>query len=173
MAAAQTGDQQAYRQLLMQLRPWLNGYFRKRLRGPDTEDLVQMTLLSVHEKRHTYDPTALFLPWIAAIARHKLIDFVRKAKHRVYIEFDEETMGEGDGFLFGSAELAMRDVECLLAQLPKDQAHVIRLQKLGEMSVEEVASVTGKSPSNVKVTVHRGLKRLQALVGLKSDALDD
>lgn len=163
MRRAQAGDAAAYRSLLEALRPWLVSYFRRRLMGSDGEDLVQMTLLSLHEKRHTYDPNAPFLPWIAAVARHKLIDFVRKSGRHVHVELNEE-LGLEDGM---QPDLAARDVAVLLAQLPKDQARIIKLHKLDGLSVEEVAGQTGKSASAVKVTVHRGLKKLQSLVGIK------
>ena len=168
MRAAQGGDAAAYRDLLTALRPWLLSYIRRRLRGSDGEDLVQMTLLSLHEKRHTYDPAAPFLPWIVAVARHKLIDYVRKAGRHVHVELDED-MAIEDGM---KPDLAKRDVEVLLDQLPKEQAKIIRLHKLDELSVDEVSVATGKSPSAVKVMVHRGLKKLQALVGMK-EAADD
>ena len=162
MRASLDGDATAYRALLGQLRPWLLSYFRRRLRGSDGEDLVQMTLLSLHEKRHTYDPNAPFLPWIAAVARHKLIDYVRRSSRHTHVELDEDLMGDEGGL---PAELAHRDIEVLLAQLPKDQARVIRLHKVNELSVDEVSASTGKTPSAVKVIVHRGLKKLQSLVG--------
>lgn len=172
MRQSLNGDASSYRALLGSLRPWLVAYFRRRLRGGDSEDLVQMTLLSLHEKRHTYDPASPFLPWIAAVARHKLIDYVRKVGRHVQVELDEEIIGDDSGGL--PADLARRDVEVLLAQLPKDQARIINLHKLKELSVEEVSAATGKSPSAVKVAVHRGLKKLQTLVGGKpAGAADD
>ncbi len=163
MRGAQAGDAAAYRTLLEALRPWLVAYFRRRLMGSNGEDLVQMTLLSLHEKRHTYDPDAPFLPWIAAVARPKLIDFVRKNGRHVHVELNEE-LGLEDGM---QPDLAARDVAVLLAQLPKDQARIIKLHKLDGLSVEEVSTATGKSPSAVKVTVHRGLKKLQSFIGIK------
>ena len=167
MRAALMGDANAYRDLLNGLRPWLHAYFTRRLKGADCEDLVQMTLLSLHEKRHTYDPNAPFMPWLAAVARHKLIDHVRKQGKRVYVEWDDDLMsGEG---LFGSddtaAALARRDLAELMTYLSPQQARVIRLHKLGELSVQEVSDLTGLSVSNVKVIVQRGLKKLQTLIG--------
>lgn len=170
MAAAQGGDAKAYRTLLSALRPWLLSYFRRRLPGADVEDLVQMTLLSLHEKRHTYDPASPFMPWIAAVARHKLIDLVRKTGRHVHVELDEDLMGDGGDL---PAELAARDVEALLKALPADQARAIRLHKLNDLSVDEVSAATGKSASNVKVLVHRGLKKLQSLVGNTKEGADE
>jgi hypothetical protein len=41
---------------------------------------------------------------------------------------------------------------------------VIRLVKLQGLSIEDASSVTGQSAALVKVNVHRGLKKLSALV---------
>lgn len=164
MRATLKGDASAYRALLTGLRPWLVQYFSRRLKGGDSDDLVQMTLLSLHEKRHTYDPSAPFMPWIAAVARHKLIDHVRKSGRRVMVELDEDLMVDDFGGE-AAAAMARKDVLALLKHLPPEQARLIRLHKLSELSVEEVARQTGHSPSNVKVIVHRGLKKLQGLIG--------
>ncbi|MDI7776324.1 sigma-70 family RNA polymerase sigma factor [Asticcacaulis sp. EMRT-3] len=169
MRAAQGGDAAAYRKLLTALHPWLLAYFRRRLRGSDGEDLVQMTLLSLHEKRHTYDSDAPFLPWIAAVARHKLIDYVRKNSRHVHVELTE-ALGLDDGM---QPDMAARDVAVLLRQLPKDQARIITLQKIDGLSVDEVSRLTGKSAASVKVIVHRGLKRLRGFVGTRAEEAGD
>ena len=104
------------------------------------------------------------------MARHKLIDYVRKVGRHVHVELNED-LGLEDGL---QPDLSKRDVDVLLAQLPKDQAKVIRLHKLDGLSVDEVSTATGKSASSVKVIVHRGLKKLQALVGVRTgEAADD
>lgn len=169
MLKTQGGDAKAYHALLQSLRLWLVSYFNRRLRGGDVEDLVQMTLLSLHEKRHTYNPQAAFMPWIAAVARHKLIDYVRWSGRRVHVELSDD-LGLADGL---SNDLAHRDVAVLLAQLPKQQAHLISLHKLDGLTSEEVAVKTGRNTSAVKVSIHRGLKKLSALVGVKSGEVAD
>lgn len=51
------GNDQAYRTFLSKLSVHLRAYVRRRMTQlPDeTEDLVQETLLAVHNHRHTYD----------------------------------------------------------------------------------------------------------------------
>src|SRR5262245_21623167 len=44
----------------------------------DIEDVVQDCLLALHLKRHTWDETRPVVPWLRAIARHKIIDRVRR-----------------------------------------------------------------------------------------------
>ncbi len=41
---------------------------------------VQDTLISIHQKRHTYDPSRPFEAWLGAIAHHKWIDRLRALK---------------------------------------------------------------------------------------------
>ena len=70
MAAAQRGDPAAYRRLLSQTTIWLRSYYARRLPSAMIEDAIQETVVAVHEKRHTYDPSRPFGAWLAAIARY-------------------------------------------------------------------------------------------------------
>ena len=85
MLAGLDGDAAAHTELLTKLGAHLRAYFKKRLagtaRGPaDAEDLVQETLIAIHTRRHTYDPTQLLTPWVYAIARYRLVDYLRRTK---------------------------------------------------------------------------------------------
>ncbi len=55
----------------------------------------------------------------------------------------------------------------LLEQLPDNQRLPIVHMKLEGLSVIETAAATGLSESAVKVGVHRGLKALAALIGMR------
>lgn len=160
MRAALVGDQNAYRLLLSDLRPWLTAYFRKRVHQNAVEDLVQDTLMSLHGKRQTFDPKYPFGPWIAAIARHRWIDHMRATLKYVETEIDQDFPSQEHQ----RDECARHDVKTLLKLIPPAQAEVIEMVKLREMSVEEVSQKTGHSPSNVKIMVHRGMKKMMAVV---------
>ena len=78
------GDAAAYDQFLKALSAHLRAYFRERLfqRSDEVEDLVQETLLAVHNQRHTYRSNQPLTAWVHAIARYKLIDLLRaRASH--------------------------------------------------------------------------------------------
>jgi RNA polymerase sigma-70 factor, ECF subfamily len=49
-----------------------------------------------------------------------------------------------------------------IARLPKAQAEVVLLRVLGDLSAEEVAEMTGRTPGAVRVLQHRALRRLAA-----------
>ncbi|TWA97240.1 sigma-70 family RNA polymerase sigma factor [Bradyrhizobium stylosanthis] len=173
MIASQRGDAAAYRVLLSKLVPRLRGYYKRRLTGvgrsaDEAEDLLQETLLAVHLKRHTYDPEALFTPWLQAIARYKLIDHLRSTKASrmdVPIEDHLELSATDDH----AAAEGTHDMTSLLARLPLKTRQAIEAVKLEGKSVAETAERYGMSESNVKVSIHRGLKALASFLRKDSD----
>jgi RNA polymerase sigma-70 factor (ECF subfamily) len=158
------GDPIAYHTFLTELAAHLRSFLRKRLAAlpDDVEDVVQESLLAVHLKRHTYDPAQPLTAWVHAIARYKLVDFLRRHGSRglvtTSLDDDIEPLSGSD---MDAAE-ARRDVRELLEQLPDRQRLPIIRVKLEGLSVTEAARVTGMSESAIKVGVHRGLKALAA-----------
>lgn len=61
--------------------------------------------------------------------------------------------------------LATQQAIALLSQLPGPQAEVIMLRVVAGLDTDTVALMLGKTPGNVRVMAHRGLKRLEALLG--------
>lgn len=156
------GNAAAHAALLSALVPLLRSYFRRRAReaGDDIEDLVQETLIAVHARRATYDRSRMFSAWLFAIARYKLIDYFRRCKRECPVE-DFEEMLVAEGF---DADTAEWDVERLLGTLPAKQANAIRDTHVQGLSIAEAASQAGIGESDVKVSVHRGLKALAARI---------
>jgi RNA polymerase sigma-70 factor (ECF subfamily) len=160
MVATQAGDRSAQTRLLMLLAGHLRAYFVRRLTGDpgQAEDLVQETLLAIHMKRATYDPKQAFTPWAYAIARYKLIDFIRRSGGRRAVALEDA----GDLLAEENPEegAVRRDVTNLLNRLPARQRALMRDVKLQGLSMEEAADRAGMSVTAAKVSVHRGMKRL-------------
>lgn len=153
------GDAAAHAALLGALVPILRGFYRRRMpgNGDDIEDLVQDTLIAVHTRRATYDRDRAFTAWLFAIARYKMIDQFRRTRRTVPIEgLEDMLVSEG----FESAVGAQMDVDRLLGSLTPKQAHAIRATRIDGASIAEAASAQGIGESDVKVSVHRGLKAL-------------
>jgi len=148
------------------LSDYLRAFLRRRLiRLPDeVEDLVQETLLAVHNQRHTYDADQPLTAWVHAIARYKLVDLLRRRAVREVL--NDPLNDELDVFAASDTEAAdaRRDVAKLLERLPVRQRLPIIRMKLEGLSVTETARMTGMSESAVKVGVHRGLKALAAMI---------
>lgn len=168
MTSGLNGDAVVYRALLEKLGGQLRAYFKGQLgrinRGPvEAEDLVQETLIAIHTRRHTYDTSQLFTPWVYAIARYKFVDFLRRTKSTlkdVQVE-DAKELTAQDHITGVESTL---DLEKLMAGLPPKMRQAIQYVKLEGLSVNEAAARSGMSESNVKVSVHRGLKMLALLI---------
>ena len=166
MSAVQAGDSAAYRALLSDLLPVLRALVRRMIHDRETaEDIVQDCLLTLHQVRHTYDATRPFLPWVAAIAKRRAIDHLRRQGRRpVEIADDPEVLeryadpaadhpeGPGDP----------QELRAAIAQLPAGQREAIELLKLKELSLKEAAVETGLSVGALKIAVHRAVKSLRA-----------
>lgn len=158
------GDNAAYRSFLQDSAAHLRAFLRRRLqRWPDAvEDLVQESLLAIHNQRHTYDPGAPLTSWMHAIARYKLIDWMRRHGRNEALDTTLDDAGE---LIAGSdtdddAATAGRDLAVLLATLPDKQRLAIVATRLDGLSVREAAALLHLSEADIKVSVHRGLKTL-------------
>jgi RNA polymerase sigma-70 factor, ECF subfamily len=166
--AAKTGDESAYHEFLLALAPYLRGFFRKRMQScPDqVEDLVQEVLLAIHAKKHTYDPQLPVSAWIHAIAKYKYVDFLR-ARHRDVGNQNLDDVSEMLSYSDSVSRESSIDIERLLDGLPSSFSIPLRLTKLDGFSIKEASEISGLSESAVKVGVHRGLKKLSKLLGIK------
>ena len=163
MLAALDGDAAAYRSLLRALAPHLRAYFARRIGPAEVEDLVQETLIAIHNRRASYDRALPFTAWLHAVARYKLIDHLRRARLRRTLPLEEaESVVEGGAEESVSAK---RDIERLLGALPEARRKLVRQVKIEGLSVAEAAARSGISQSAVKVGVHRALKSLSAMIG--------
>jgi RNA polymerase sigma-70 factor (ECF subfamily) len=168
MVAGLKGDEASYRALLEQLSRYLRGYYRTKLAqvgqgATEAEDLLQEVLMAIHTRRHTYDPNELFTPWMHAIARYKLIDYLRRTRgslHHVPIDDAAEVAARDEHIAAESSH----DLQKLLSQLPEKMRRAIECVKIDGLSVAEAAKRSGMSESAIKVNVHRGLKALAALI---------
>ncbi len=162
------GDRAAYRAFLDALTEVLRSYVRRQLlrvgyADNEAEDIVQDVLIAIHERRHTYDRDVPVTAWAHAIARYKVIDFLRArnaTRHHVSLDAAEDCVGD-DGAWMEVAFVVRR----LLSVLPDRFRRPIELTRLHGLSVSETAARLGMSESAVKVNVHRGIKSLLRLVG--------
>jgi RNA polymerase sigma-70 factor (ECF subfamily) len=161
MTAAQDGDKAATNVLLSEAGLWLERYFRRRIAADAIDDLVQDVLIAFYNKRATWDPKRPFLPWLAAIARYRWVDHLRKHyKHEAQELFEDDAVEDSEE----EVVTARVSLDRLFAHLPEKQSKVIELVKIGGLSIREAAKKTGQSESLVKVNIHRGLKKLAGMV---------
>jgi RNA polymerase sigma-70 factor (ECF subfamily) len=166
MRLARQGDDEAYRCLLGQVSVWLGSIVRRGLtsagRGiADSEDIVQEALLAMHLKRDTWDETQPLEPWLRAIARHKLVDHLRRRGFREHFDIDDY-VDSPQAAVDVDASVSM-DSARLLAHLPERQRRIVEEISLEGRRAADVAARLGMSEGAVRVSLHRALKALAAL----------
>src|SRR5262245_6210127 len=163
MRVAITGDERAYEQFLRQIAGLVRGFARRKVQsGIDPEDIVQETLLAIHMKRHTWRADAPVMPWVYAIARHKLIDAFRRRGSRMEIAIDEiaETCAEP------RPEVpSHREVDRALGTLASGQRSVVAAIAVEGRSIGETAKRLGMSEPAVRVALHRALAAIAKRFG--------
>jgi RNA polymerase sigma-70 factor (ECF subfamily) len=164
---ARQGDQPAYKRLLSELAPLIRRMVSTRIgrwgQQHYVEDIAQDTLLAIHLKLHTYDAELPFLAWVNAVARHKLIDNLRRIKG-VAVSIDDESLPELIDPGNPEASSIALDLHKLLRQLKPPAGEIIYALKVEGASVRELAAAHKLSETNIKVIVHRGLQKLSQIV---------
>jgi RNA polymerase sigma-70 factor, ECF subfamily len=165
MRSAISGDNAAYSRLLKAIAPKLRAGARRGLARAgqpldQAEDIVQEILLAVHLKRHTWDVTASFAPWLFAIARNKLIDCLRRRGRRIFVNIDDfaDTLpGEA-----ATERPPANEVAGYLKSLPARQREVLQSIAIESASIKDTAAKFAMTEGAVRVALHRGLASLTA-----------
>lgn len=172
MLAAMAGDEACYRRFLSDvsqyLRGWAQGSLKRAGRSPaEAEDVVQETLIAIHTKRQTWDQSQPVGPWLHGVARHKLIDALRKRTGHDHLSVDEFAdvipAPSSDG------ALAQTDVLKMVASLPGKQASIVRAIFVDGHNTADVAGKLAMSDGAVRVALHRALKTLAGRFGHARD----
>jgi RNA polymerase sigma-70 factor, ECF subfamily len=134
------------------------------------EDIFQETWIRVMERGKQYNGKAKFDTWLFAIARHLVIDWSRK-KTTTSLEALQEQYGNEHAFDVPANGPSPFDavtsrenretVQAALTQLDSLHREVLVLRFHEELSLEEIASVTGAPLSTVKSRLYRGLAALK------------
>ena len=161
LAAAKSGDSDAITVLYRTFNPALLRYYRANANRV-AEDLTQEVWLSAGRRLRSFDgDDQQFRAWLFTIARRRLVDHWRSTGRRVDEVSDEVEPAALDGDpsarLVGDAAIAE-----LTAGLTDEQREVITLRVVGGLSVDEVASIIGKSPGAVRVIQHRAIRKAAA-----------
>ena len=171
MAAAQDGDRKAYETLLREALPYIRSVVRSLHGRPERADEVtQDVLLTVHRVRHTYDPSRPFRPWLAAIARRRAIDALRRHRrteiHEVSDQYAYETFADVTANRHAEMPTTAEGLRAAIAHLPAQQREAVQLLKIRGLSLAEASAETGRSIAALKVNMHRAVKTLrQRLTG--------
>jgi RNA polymerase sigma-70 factor (ECF subfamily) len=169
LAGAQGGSDDQFAVLWRDANPALIRYLRV-LSPENAEDVASETWVHVVRglPRFVGDEAA-WRAWLFTTARRRLIDQARNRKRHPAEPLDEISAAEVPSTP-DTAQIAMDNLATeaaieLLSRLPQPQAEVIMLRVVAGLDTDAVADLLGKSPGNVRVMAHRGLRKLESLLG--------
>lgn len=172
LRAAQAGEAWAARVLYESLAPRVLGYLRAR-GASEPEDLTSEVFLTVFTRLGSVTGGVAGLrTFTFSVAHARLVDDVRaRARRSPTAPYEPEDdprrapSAEDDGL----DRVQSARVRALLEQLVPDQRDVLVLRVLGDLTVDQVAEVLGKSSGAVKQLQRRGLLALRKLVSDERD----
>jgi RNA polymerase sigma-70 factor (ECF subfamily) len=137
------------------------------------DEATQETFVRAWRGAASYDPARDLGPWLATIARRTAIDVFRRNSRRAHAALEEDDPGLVE--LPPSVERAydIWEVRRALAQLPPEDAALVRLQHLDGLTQAEVAKRLGLALGTVKSRTFRAHRQLARLLGhLRDDELE-
>lgn len=111
---------------------------------------------------------AAFRAWLFLLARNRVVDEWRATRRHPSSPSDDVARLHDARHHGAAADATVgqgQSVEQILASLNADQRAVITLRVLDGFSVEETATILGKSAGSVRVIQHRAIKALRAALG--------
>ncbi|REJ73549.1 MAG: RNA polymerase subunit sigma-70 [Acidobacteria bacterium] len=146
------------------LRPRLLRYCSRMLGSAlDGEDVVQDTLAAAFFRLDTLDGSQALAPLLYRIAHNRCIDLLRRRRFQGEATTEDridDGSPEHDSIASGEAARAL---ELLVTLLPPRERSCVVLKEVLELSLEEIAEITGSSTGSVKAALHRGREKLAAL----------
>jgi RNA polymerase sigma-70 factor (ECF subfamily) len=164
MKLALHGDQRAYADLLQETSRLLRPFLAKRLNFiNEVDDVLQEILISIHKARHTYDGNRPYKPWVYAIAKFRLQDYLRThyldhLRQAVDLDDMEESLSEN----VTETAISYESISGEVQKLPEKQATILQLMHQEGYTAKEVAEKLGMKESAVKVAAHRAYKILRS-----------
>lgn len=151
--AAQRGDPAAFEALYRRYARMVHGILLSRVPRIDVEDLVQDVFVAALQQVASLRNASAFPGWLAAIARNRATDHLRRAPRTIELPPDlvaahpDRTEAV---FVLG-----------VIRSLPEAYRETLALRLVEGMTGPEIAACTGLTEGSVRVNLHRGMRQLR------------
>lgn len=171
------GDAAAFEELYRRHESRVFRYLCRNVRDPEAaNDLMQDVWFAVARSATRYQPTARFTTWLFTLAHHRMVDAFRTRREHQSLDSRPDG-GDGDSLAerlpadprtepAAEAEADEDGARVLRAvgQLPSDQRDAFLLKAEAELSVEEIAAITGTSFETAKSRLRYARSKLRELL---------
>lgn len=153
VVAAQRGDRPAFDQLYRSHARMVHGVLMARVPRSDVDDLVQDVFMLAMQRITSLRTPAAFGGWLAAIARTRAIDHLRRQPRTTEL-VDDVPANDPD-------RSELMSVLAAIERLPIAYRETLTLRFVEGMTGQEISAKTGLTEGSVRVNLHRGMKQLK------------
>jgi RNA polymerase sigma-70 factor, ECF subfamily len=164
-AALRRRDPEIIDQLIAQYQYRLFRYLLYLTRARETaEGVFQETWVRVLDSGHLYDGRARFEAWLFTIARNLVIDLQRRKTPEPLSDLADPEADAPSAFELLAESERDATVQAAMENLPAIHREVLLLRFQEDLSLEEIASITGVPLPTVKSRLYRGLGSLRQVL---------
>jgi RNA polymerase sigma-70 factor (ECF subfamily) len=160
------GDRQAYAALVEEYKsPIYNLAYRMTGSSEDADDLTQETFIRAYQYLWRYDMRRKFFTWLYTLALNLIRSHLRKKNK--YNKSSEELSAHLLADKNPSPETGLietQEISVCLLRLEEESRALLIMKFHQGLTFEEIAQITGKSLSAVKMNIYRGLESLKKMM---------
>lgn len=131
----------------------------------DAEDITALVFMKALEALPTYQSRRSgFAPWLFRITRNSVVDHYRRGRRSDPLEAVEHHAPDADPLHHALGSESRAELRELVHALSPEQRDVILLRFAADLSFSEIASILKKNEPAVRMLLHRGLRKLKAVM---------
>ncbi len=129
----------------------------------EAEDMTQQVFLNALKSISSFKWKGVpFAAWLFRIAHNQVVDYLRKKSKQTAIPLDESLLSsDSNPQLMAEHSLDVEQLLLATRRLTEAQRQVISLRFAGELSINQVAKIMGKSQGAVKALQHSAIVALR------------
>ena len=135
----------------------------------DAEEAAQDVFVKAYRSINRFQEKSKFSTWLYRITYNQCISVIRKKVKMIDLvdEVPDDEVNEADmsGLDRLSAEERSRYLQMAIEALPETDSVVITLFYYDELSLEEIAEITGLTSNNIRIKLHRSRKKMYRVLG--------
>jgi len=161
---AKQRDQKAFAQLYEEHFNKIYRYVALRIGDKtEAEDMTQQVFLNALKSISSFKWKGVpFAAWLFRIAHNQVVDYLRKKSKQATVPLDESLVSsDSNPQLMAEHSLDVEQLLLATRRLTEAQRQVISLRFAGELSINQVAKIMGKSQGAVKALQHSAIVALR------------
>ncbi len=164
---AKQRDQKAFAQLYEEHFDKIYRYVALRIGDrTEAEDMTQQVFLNALKSISSFKWKGVpFAAWLFRIAHNQVVDYLRKKSKQAAAPLDESLVSsDSNPQLMAEHSLDVEQLLLATRRLTEAQRQVISLRFAGELSINQVAKIVGKSQGAVKALQHSAIVALRKIL---------